>query len=259
MMFSAIRRWMHVTPATVIATLALAFAMTGGAFAAGHYLITSTKQISPKVLKSLTGKAGAPGAQGPAGSAGPVGPAGGPGPQGQEGKEGKQGEPGKEGKAGASGTTGFTETLPQGKTLKGDWGLFASVAGTGLEGVVSTVVGFNIPLTAAPAPHLIPAPTEAEEKKGEFPTPPAGCTGNVTKPGAAPGNLCVFAREQVNVSGEKICATGEAGEAGLPVACASAGATTPETADPYGFMLLGTAAAKGLIRDVGTWAVTSAK
>ena len=52
-MFSAIRRRIHFSPATVIATLALVFAMTGGAYAASKFLITSTKQISPKVLKSL--------------------------------------------------------------------------------------------------------------------------------------------------------------------------------------------------------------
>ena len=44
--------------ANVTATLALVFAMSGGALAANHYLITSTKQINPKVLKKLTGKTG---------------------------------------------------------------------------------------------------------------------------------------------------------------------------------------------------------
>jgi cytoskeletal protein RodZ len=40
--------------ANVTATLALFFAMSGGALAAKHYLINSTKQINPKVLKALT-------------------------------------------------------------------------------------------------------------------------------------------------------------------------------------------------------------
>jgi hypothetical protein len=39
--------------ANVVATLALVLAMSGGALAASHYLITSTKQISPRVLKKL--------------------------------------------------------------------------------------------------------------------------------------------------------------------------------------------------------------
>jgi len=59
-MLSALRS--RVTYANVTATLALLFAMTGGAYAAKAYLITSTKQIKPSVLKSLQGKAGAKGA-----------------------------------------------------------------------------------------------------------------------------------------------------------------------------------------------------
>jgi hypothetical protein len=265
MMFSAIRRSMHVTPVTVIAALALVFAMTGGAFAADHYLISSTKQISPKVLKALQGRrgpAGAPGAQGPTGPVGKEGPAGKEGKAGTDGENGKDGEKGETGATGATGPagqTGFTETLPAGKTLEGDWSLFASAAGSGLEGTASTAVSFDIPLAAAPAPHLIPAPTEAEEEKGEFPTPPAGCTGNVSKPGAAPGNLCVFARESRNVGSEKICAAGEAGQAGLPVRCVVFHGATPETADPSGFTIVVGAEAKGLVGYDGTWAVTAAK
>jgi hypothetical protein len=43
----------HLTYANVTATLALVFAMSGGAIAAKHYLVSSTKQIDPKVLNSL--------------------------------------------------------------------------------------------------------------------------------------------------------------------------------------------------------------
>jgi hypothetical protein len=39
--------------ANVAATMALVFSMSGGALAAKHYLLSSTKQISPKVLKSF--------------------------------------------------------------------------------------------------------------------------------------------------------------------------------------------------------------
>jgi hypothetical protein len=75
----------RLTYANVIVTLALVFAMSGGALAASKYLITSTKQISPKVIKSLKGKIG------PAGPAGPSGPTG---PQGKEGAAGKEGKAG---------------------------------------------------------------------------------------------------------------------------------------------------------------------
>jgi hypothetical protein len=64
---------------TVVACLALFFALGGSALAAKKYLITSTSQIKPSVLKSLQGKRGpagtpgTPGAPGAAGAAGAVG------------------------------------------------------------------------------------------------------------------------------------------------------------------------------------------
>jgi len=78
----------RISYANVTATLALVFAMSGGALAANHYLITSTKQISPKVLKSLKGKNGAAGKIGATGAAGPTGASG---PQGKEGPQGLTG------------------------------------------------------------------------------------------------------------------------------------------------------------------------
>jgi hypothetical protein len=48
---NSIRR--HLNYANVVATMALVFAMSGTALAAKHYLISSTKQIKPSVLKSL--------------------------------------------------------------------------------------------------------------------------------------------------------------------------------------------------------------
>lgn len=68
--------------ANVAATLALVFSMTGGAMAANHYLISSTKQIKPSILKKLKGNAGAKGATGPQGSQGAQGGAGPQGPAG---------------------------------------------------------------------------------------------------------------------------------------------------------------------------------
>ena len=77
--------------ANVAATLALVLSTSGGALAASHYLINSTKQISPKVLKSLKGNKGRTGATGATGATGPTGATGatgGPGPQGKEGAAG---------------------------------------------------------------------------------------------------------------------------------------------------------------------------
>ena len=71
----------HATYADVVATLALFLAMSGGAaYAASHYLITSTKQIKPSVLSSLKGKAGAAGANGSTGAVGAQGAQGVPAP-----------------------------------------------------------------------------------------------------------------------------------------------------------------------------------
>ena len=75
----------HLSYANVVATLALLFAMSGGALAANHYLINSTKQINPKVLKKLTGKTGRQGLAGAQGQTGAQGPAGAQGNAGQRG------------------------------------------------------------------------------------------------------------------------------------------------------------------------------
>jgi hypothetical protein len=77
----------RLTYANVVATLALVFAMSGGALAASHYLVNSTKQINPKVLKKLKGATGNAGATGAAG---------------KDGAPGKEGAPGVEGKTGPS-------------------------------------------------------------------------------------------------------------------------------------------------------------
>lgn len=185
-MLSFIRR--RLTFANVAMTVALVFAMSGGAYAAGKYLIISTKQISPKVLKSLqgkTGKAGVNGAQGPAGPAGPAGPQGPAGPGGVAGAAGGKGENGTSvtsaevaktsstcgkqggseftsasgkatacnGKEGSPWTAGGT--LPSGKTETGVWSFSLNepkgTVSSGQEGSV-TVASFPIPLAVPLSP-----------------------------------------------------------------------------------------------------------
>ena len=104
-------RGRRLSYANVTATLALVLAMSGGALAATHYIITSTKQIKPSVLSQLKGTSGAPGspgAQGPQGTQGSQGPAGNPGNNGSSGATGPSGGTGARGATGASGATGAT-------------------------------------------------------------------------------------------------------------------------------------------------------
>jgi hypothetical protein len=79
------------SPAIAIALVALFVAMGGTAVAARHYLINSTSQINPKVLKKLRGNKGNSGKAGLPGTAGVPGTAGAPGKDGAAGKEGPQG------------------------------------------------------------------------------------------------------------------------------------------------------------------------
>jgi Collagen triple helix repeat (20 copies) len=101
-MFSALRTRFGIPG--LISTVALVFAMTGGAFAA-KYLITSPNQIKPSVLKKLKGPkgaTGATGAQGPAGLAGAAGEKGANGTNGTNGKDGTNGTDGTDGEDGKS-------------------------------------------------------------------------------------------------------------------------------------------------------------
>ena len=113
----------HLSYANVVATAALVLAMAGGAFAASHYLITSSKQISPAVLSELHGGRGPAGPRGPRGPRGPNlitstkqiatsvqkklrGRRGPGGPQGPSGAIGPQGPLGPQGNRGGAGPRG---------------------------------------------------------------------------------------------------------------------------------------------------------
>jgi hypothetical protein len=95
------------TPTAVIAIAALVVALSGTAVAARHYIITSTSQIKPSVLRALR----AVGAKGTTAIAGPQVPAGAVGPQGPPGAAGLQGPPGPTGLTGARGPQGVPGDL----------------------------------------------------------------------------------------------------------------------------------------------------
>jgi hypothetical protein len=191
----------ELTYANVAATLALFLAVSGGAaYAASHYLITSTKQIKPSVLKSLKGKTGpagangAPGPQGPQGATGTKGEPGTPGAPGGKGETGpagtpgKEGAPGKEGKEGSPWTAGGT--LPSGKTETGTWAVHLTEVKGSNEAV--DTISFPIPVNIAEAERgqgvFI---TEAEAGSGR-----EGCTGTVEAPTAPAGKLCVYTQSE---------------------------------------------------------------
>lgn len=181
-MRSAFRK--YVNPATLLASVALLFAMGGGAYAASKYLITNTKQISPKVLKHLRGARGRNGANGANGATGPQGSTGPQGPAGAAGKDGTNGLNGSNGTSattesfsgkahgceeggvivksaspeavvcnGKKGTTGFTKTLPSEQSEYGTWGTaFGPKEGefAGAAGQAVVAISFDIPLAVAP-------------------------------------------------------------------------------------------------------------
>jgi hypothetical protein len=279
-MLKAIRG--RITPSTVLATLALVFAMSGGAYAAKRYLITSTKQISPKVLKALKGAAGAKGANGANGAPGPAGPAGPGGPQGPGGSGGPEGKPGSPGTsvtssvepkgvnckeggskfAAASGTTFACngekgkegtfggQTLPAGKTLTGVWGAstFAEAAPPNPGfGRAIAAVSFALPISPAletTRVHYIGVEEgEAEAKEN---LPEEEVNGAMIK--VCTGNhdrpVAVEGRICVFAQEEHNLFTTPGAE--IPVV---SGATT-------GFRVSAFAAAKGAAWLDGTWAVT---
>jgi hypothetical protein len=208
----------RVTFANVVLTLILLFAMTGGALAAKRYLITSTKQISPNVLKALKGAAGA---RGPAGATGPQGPQG---PGGAAGTAGV-GTPGTNGSNGTSVTSatlpngnehckagGSEFTSASGKTFacNGKAGAFeggslpANATETGVWFVEEVIenqsptipISFAIPLSAALGEanvHFINS-NGKEHVIGEEKTS-VDCHGTAEDPTAEPGNLCMYAAQ----------------------------------------------------------------
>ena len=152
--------------ANVTATLALFFAMSGGALAAKHYLINSTKQINPKVLRALKGNVG---------------------PRGPQGISGKEGAPGKEGAAGKDGKTGepgpLVGTLPTGKSLTGAFG--GGSSGPKFASIEASI-SYAFPLAKSPELEVV--------QEGGLPT--VHCPGNSEAPTAKPGYLCVYVTGQ---------------------------------------------------------------
>ncbi len=238
----------RITYANVAATLALVLAMSGGALAASHYLINSTGQINPNVLKQLKGARGPRGAQGPRGTPqinsihqinphvlkqlrGARGPRGVPGPNGVVGPQGVQGLPGHQGSKGQQGERGPSAltVASGGETESGDFALSVPEAEGGAT--YSTGVTFEVPLPAGASNVFFLAPGAHE----------GSCPGVGQ---AARGTLCLYENAAVNL--------------GAPVA------SDPETDPPvsgesgrFGAVLSFPAAAPGALSVAGTYSVTA--
>ncbi|HWG08485.1 MAG TPA: hypothetical protein VN672_05710 [Solirubrobacteraceae bacterium] len=263
--------------------------MAGGAYAAGHYLITSTKQISPKVLKSLkgaTGPRGANGANGVAGPGGPAGPQGPQGPGGPGGSEGKPGSPGasvassvepkgpncKEGGSkfvAASGTTFACngekgkegtfggQTLPAGKTLTGVWA--ASTFGTAAApnpgfGRALAAVSFAPPVAPAleskdAAPGALYIGVEEGEGEAKENLPEAEIDGQMVK-------LCTGNHQHPGASEGRLCVFAE--DEHNVLAGTKPGVEIPAVSEAtVGFRISAFTGAEGATWIDGTWAVTA--
>ncbi|MFZ2051303.1 MAG: hypothetical protein WAU69_10295 [Solirubrobacteraceae bacterium] len=123
--------------------------MSGGALAASKYLITSTKQISPKVVKQLKGK---------------VGPAGPTGKEGAPGKEGAAGKEGKEGKEGASATKLWAVVEEGGTLARGSGAVEAKSTGTAGD----YEVVFNRDVSQCAYEATLGSPTDGSAPAGEI-------------------------------------------------------------------------------------------
>ena len=269
-MFSALRK--QVTPATIVALMALVFALTGGAFAASGggggaspakpnvsvgstvALATLAKskakaKVGPRGPAGPAGKAGASGAQGPVGPAGAqgaqgtAGAAGAKGETGPQGPEGKAGKPGANGENGENGTTGFTDTLPAGKIETGTWAVRGTVKTEGEKLV--TAISFPIPLSAPASIEYIESSTN----------PQFECPGGVEKPQAEPrvlapgvteGILCVYAGKAL---------LGQEGLEG-PLFIKPAGGAGPTETTGVEMVFTATKKVGEEVSAEGTWAVT---
>lgn len=207
----------HMNATTVIAILALVFAMTSGAFAVtskdgGHATAVAAKKKGKKgKAKALRGPRGP---QGPEGKQGPAGTAGKDGVNGKDGLTGKEGVAGKEGPAGKSVVTSAAsgaecaeggtrlevegsgipshvcngekgvihpgETLPSEASETGTWLLFRTGSDT------FTNISFTIPLAHPVAEAKIKIEPEGYTGGGE------GCPGTAEDAKAEPGFLCIY-------------------------------------------------------------------
>jgi hypothetical protein len=216
-----ITRRLRPSPAMVVACIALVFAMTGAGYAAGMLgpNTVGTKQlkknavISTKVKNGSLLRANFKAGQIPAG---PQGPAGAPGAQGIQGPAGS-----------------FPDLLSPGKTVRGNWSVWAHGVPVGLYTVSGVDFGFRLP--SAPTPHYLNAGAPAT----------AECPGSVANPQAASGHLCVYESSSSNATLRRTCDPETGG-------CLFA------SSNREGIGVAISATSTGTVWAIGSWAVTAA-
>ncbi|HXY80682.1 MAG TPA: hypothetical protein VEH55_04880 [Gaiellaceae bacterium] len=180
--------WKHrPSPATVIASLALAVALGGTGYAALVLPANSvgTAQLKNGAVTSLKVKSGSllatnfkagqlpRGPAGPTGATGPIGPTGPPGP--------------------------YPDTLASGKTVRGSFSMGGTADVTGA--LADTGISFVYSFAAPPSVKIVLQGAAA----------PAECPGNATAPQAQPGYLCIYETAHSNSSGATLNSVTTAG------------------------------------------------
>jgi hypothetical protein len=227
-----------------ISVVALIFAMGGAAYAAKNYVITSTGQIKPNVLKSLQGKAGIAGTTGAPGPAGALGPAGANGRDGTNGtngtgvsasesnttidgthctgiggskfvagstttyacngKAGKNGEDGLDGLDGPQGPPGPT-CNPSGECLLPEGATETGVWSASSPKGFILWTAISFPLRLAPGTEPIKQFVPGDKQGGAV----AECPGSSEGPLAAPGFLCLYESNLNNLNPPAFPAEGD--------------------------------------------------
>jgi hypothetical protein len=157
-----------LTYANIVATLALLLGMSGGAIAASNYLITSTKQISPKVLRALHGTRGQTGAQGAQGI------------QGLKGDQGIQGPKGDTGQAGPSARWALVNS--DATIIEQSGGITASLPYGGSDYIVdfgSSVAGMDVIVTESQKNGGVPGSIHAAPCGGGADSTGSTCVGTI--------------------------------------------------------------------------------
>lgn len=120
---------------------------------------------------------------------------------------------------------------PMPRVIRGAY--IAQTTAAGINNRLAADISFGWSVGSAPTVHVIP-------RGGVLPT---GCSGTVSRPNAAPGNLCVFENQHFNAGSPQVC----------DIASQCKG-----KASPMGAYVIAFSTAAGDAEVSGTWAVRPA-